>query len=155
MLANCDRVYGIQYTMHFRNTADSAWQAEFGVNEQGLNTLSFFFFVVFSALVAAYAYGLRQKYASEPLPPDQPAIAVAWIFAERLPPIHRVFAGGLCCLWISSLLEVFHYSIYAADGTGALLTHAAAQLIWIAAQVLMCFLLLLLAQVYGHVFVLA
>jgi hypothetical protein len=154
VLANCDRVYGVQYTMHFRNSADSTWQAEFGVNEQGLNTICLIFFIVSTALAAAYAYGLREKYNNEPFPPEQSWMVTLWYFAEKLPPIHRVFAGGLFCLWVSSFLEVFHYTLYAADGVGALLTHAAAQLIWIAAQVLMLFLLLLMAQVCPHSLVL-
>jgi hypothetical protein len=65
---------------------------------------------------------------------------------DRLPPIHRIFMAGLGCLWLSSLLELLHYSIYAHNGLGDPLAHAIAQCLRVGAQVLMCLLLLLLAQ---------
>ncbi len=54
VLANCDKVYGITYSIHWLNLQASSWQAEFGVNEQGLNTINLVFFLIFTSITAAY-----------------------------------------------------------------------------------------------------
>jgi hypothetical protein len=42
---------------------------------------------------------------------------------------------GLGCLWLSSLLEIFHYAIYSHNGIGDPLAHAIAQCLRVGAQV--------------------
>ncbi len=42
---------------------------------------------------------------------------------------------GLGCLWLSSLLEMFHLAIYSHNGIGDPLAHAIAQCLRVGAQV--------------------
>ena len=104
------------------------------------------FFLIFTLLTGLYGYALRILYIAEPLPSGNPLIQDMLTFVDRLPPIHRLFMAGLGCLWLSSLLEMLHYSIYAHNGLGDPLAHAIAQCLRVGAQLLMCLLLLLLAQ---------
>eukprot|EP00455_Lapot_gusevi_P029449 TRINITY_DN3152_c0_g2_i1.p1 TRINITY_DN3152_c0_g2~~TRINITY_DN3152_c0_g2_i1.p1 ORF type:complete len:424 (+),score=143.04 TRINITY_DN3152_c0_g2_i1:68-1339(+) len=127
VLANCQRIYGVTYQVTFENSVASGWSKQFGVNEQGLNTLYLVYFLVVAALVAVHGYGLRP------------------LWSNGLPPIHRLFTAGLCILWLAIALELFHLFVYMANGFGSPLMHGFSQLLRVVSQLCMLFLLLLLS----------
>ena len=132
-LVNCNRVYGVTYSIHW-TTLDS----EFGVNERGLWTYHLIFLVVTGVLLLVYAsFSLKNSYSAE--------LGVIQSLSN-LPPIHALFLSGILCLVSSVVLGFCHLSIFAVSGVGLPLAYAASVVLQVSAELLFSFLLLLLAQ---------
>lgn len=133
----CSPIYGITYSIHFKNTISPLWQQEFGVNEQGLNNVHVFFFAAASIIVIVYGFGVRKMYQHEQ--------GFSQLIAN-FPPIHSLFATGLFCVWLSLALDVLHYSAFSHDGQGTPFLHLISTGLRVGSQICLLTLLLLLAQ---------
>lgn len=92
---------------HFLQNNFSAWNREFGANEQGLNSLYLVFFLYSLALAIAWGFGVRMLNGNEgcacsPLHP----------LVKLLTLVITLYAFGTMCIFI-------HYAVYAQNGVGS------------------------------------
>jgi GPR180/TMEM145, transmembrane domain len=126
--ANCRGIEDLHYRVQFTNRG-SGWDKQFGVNEQGLNTVYIVFFIVYIGLIAVHFHALRSM----------------WSTHYRLHPILQLTASTMllqCCGMFCSLV---HYVSYSDNGAGTPLINAIGQVCVGVARTSFALLLLLLA----------
>jgi hypothetical protein len=142
VLANCKQIDGVLYNLIFSNVNDSFWNREFGVNEQGINTTYAVFTFILLGLVIAHMYGLQVQWTAMN---SNFAAELISGFAS-LPALHRTFTAGLLIFLAATILESLHLALYCINGFGSPMLHLFAFLMRLACQMLIMFLLLLLAS---------
>jgi len=120
----------IEYDIHMVQAQGSTWDEEFGINEEGLNTLYlvfFFYYVIFIIVHSVGTYKLRQKL-------------------EYTHPLVRLFFVVLLFQFVAVICHMFHYGIFSNNGRGIPGLNSFAGIIEIFARVFFLMILMLLAK---------
>jgi hypothetical protein len=112
------------------------------VNEQGLNTIYTCFFAAFACIACVHALGLRQYWENSA---DGFIGEVTSGFAS-VPALHRTFSAGLLIITLSLFFEMVHLFAFMSNGFGSPILHLMAYCMRLGAQLLLLFLLLLVAS---------
>jgi len=108
VIANCHQAApggftGVKFTVHDLNTFNTGnWNTEFGVNDQGLNTLYVFYFIVYTLLVAANLLSMRQLSVK----------------LQYLHPLVKLFASVLALQFVGVICRLIHYCTFVNNGRG-------------------------------------
>lgn len=100
------------------------------------------YFALFALLSALHSIGLRQYWANTP---GGFMEEMGNGFAS-LPALHRTFSAGLLVLTLSLFFEMVHLVVYSSNGFGSPVLHLIAYCMRLGAQLLLLFLLLLVAS---------
>jgi hypothetical protein len=122
---DCTPFTDISIKVTLQNPGDS-WHSEFGVNEQGLNTLYLVFFVAYCVLCGLQLYSSKLYRLNFHLP--------------------KMLTKVLLIEWISTVLFCAHFLTYTSDGVGWPLAKFFAEVLQALSQLVMLLLLVLLAQ---------
>jgi hypothetical protein len=135
VIFNCDGtqvkpIRDIEYEVHFLNVQQSTWDAEFGTNERGLNTMYLIFIILYTLFFIVHFVGVHRLRKQ----------------LDYIHPIVKLFAFILCIQLLSLVCYFVHYFQFGQDGVGMVwLTYIGAVLDAIA-RIIFIFLLLLLAH---------
>jgi len=132
VLVNCNGGYE---DIHFRLTAtnilSSNWNKQFGVNEQGLNSLYLVYFFVYTIFVMTHLYGVR-KLSRET--------------AAFVHPLVKIFTFAVLFQYLSVFAELIHLGVFVNDGIGVPALSKFSTVMETFARICFIFLLILLAK---------
>jgi len=132
VLVNCEGGFqDISYNVHFVNLLASNWDKEFGVNEQGLNTLYLICFILYTFGVLVHLYGVRK------LSKDSGAF---------VHPLVKIFTFSLMFQYLSVFSELIHLAVFVGDGWGVPALSKFSVVMETLARISFMFLLILLAK---------
>lgn len=106
-IENCDdpsALQGLTYTAHFTQSYvdNAAWEAEFSVESNGLQSLYLSYFIFMSIYLAVHIYGV--KGLNEQL--------------SYVHPLVKLFTFIVVLEYLSVIFLFLHYAAYAGDGVG-------------------------------------
>jgi GPR180/TMEM145, transmembrane domain len=127
VLANCEGFYKVDYTIQFRNQG-SMWFAQFGVNEQSLNTLYVVFFILYC--IGAGFHVLSLRFVSE----------------NPLHPIVKLLTAAIFSEFAAVFLGMVHYASFTSNGSGLPAIKALSDAMQVASHLIFVVLLITLAQ---------
>jgi len=132
VLANCDGGFqNIHYRISFTNILSSHWNKQFGVNEQGLNTLYLVYFFVYTIFVMTHLYGVR-KLSRET--------------GAYVHPLVKIFTFGVLFQYLAVFSELIHLGVFVNDGIGVPALSKFSTVMATFARICFIFLLILLAK---------
>lgn len=128
VVANCVGFKDLYYEVRFTNQGGS-WRNEFGVNEQGLNTLYLFFFLLYAAALLVQTYALQNMWRT-----------------EYLHPIIKLCSATILLQFGSVFCGLVHYSTFVGNGFGVPVLNSMREVFGIAAKLTFVLMLILIAQ---------
>jgi len=126
--ANCVGFTEISYEIKFTNQGGS-WKNQFGVNEQGLNTIYLVYFLVYGVGIMIHTYALRHMWQ-----------------AGTLHPVVKLLAATIFVQFGSVFCGLVHYSSFTADGVGTPAIQSCGECLNICSRLMFVFLLILIAE---------
>jgi hypothetical protein len=132
VLVNCNGGYqDIHFRVTFTNVLSSHWNKQFGVNEQGLNSLYLVYFFVYTIFVMTHLYGVR-KLSRET--------------AAYVHPLIKIFTFAVLFQYLSVFSELIHLGLFVNDGIGVPAMAKFSTVMEAFARIFFIFLLILLAK---------
>lgn len=102
-LINCEAsLNGVEYSMHTWQSQGTHWDREFGVNEQGLNTLNLVFFFYYLIFLTIHTIGTRRLGQQ----------------LEYTHPLVRLFYIIVVLQFLVVVARMLHYGVFAQNGVG-------------------------------------
>jgi len=130
-LINCDsNLKEVTYNVHAVQAQSSAWDKEFGVNEQGLNTLNLVFFFYYLVFFAIHTVGFHRLGKQ----------------LEYTHPLVRLFYVVVLVMFLVIFSRLLHYGIFAQNGEGVPELAKFAEVAEIFVRVVFLIILMLLAK---------
>lgn len=126
--ANCMGFDDIAFEVKFKNQGGD-WKNEFGVNEQGLNTLYLCFFLIYGVGIMIHMYALRHMWRE-----------------GSLHPIVKLLTSAIFLMFGATFCGLIHYATFVSDGVGAPAIRGFGEFLAIASRLTFVFLLILIAE---------
>jgi len=120
----------LDFKVHFKNLLSTSWNSEFGVDQQGLNSIYVIFFVFYFILLALHLFGVHRSYRA----------------LKYFHPLIRLFTVILVLQFLFVAAKMIHFIRFSEDGMGSYFLYYAGSILEIIARVLFILLIMLLAQ---------
>lgn len=131
-MANCGAAkLDFQYQFELTN-AGSSWSRQFSYDEQGLTAMYLFFWLFFTALTVVHMFGAWKLHVE-----------------GVLHPVVRLFATAVVAQTMALLVYFIHYIVYTSNGIGAPGLQGLGNILDMISQVVLMFVLILVAMGWG------
>eukprot|EP01128_Nolandella_sp_AFSM9_P003561 TRINITY_DN153_c0_g2_i1.p1 TRINITY_DN153_c0_g2~~TRINITY_DN153_c0_g2_i1.p1 ORF type:complete len:451 (-),score=111.84 TRINITY_DN153_c0_g2_i1:1569-2921(-) len=128
-LSNCKGPIEVpSYTVTFLNPG-GLWYRQFSYDLQGIGPIFIFFFLAYTVLLAVHGWGVYQQMQTE-----------SWH------PIIRILSVCIALEVLACLSQLIHYAVYANNGIGAPALRGLGDLLNMASNIALIFLLILIAK---------
>jgi len=122
----------IEYSIHMLNdqTGWTAWNWEFGVDEQGLQSMYLTYTIIYVLYLAAHAYAIKTHHDIN----------------YEVHTFLKLFTGIVCVEFFSVILNTSHWLAYKSDGVGKPVEADLARILDVVARICFLGLLMFLAE---------